>query len=199
MEYNKGIEELDIAELELSVRAYNELRRNGINTIGDFFENIKDRTDMMGRINKHSGKVYEEVLSKIKEYEKKVDYKTDEEKKMSFPGKEKCKKLKQIRKLIAEVNDIPFETVECYHEGPCPGTCPACDAEIKYLDEQLQQKIRKGERVTLSGLAVDMVGSPRIGDYVVEDIANNDFSVDGRDTPELYVTMGKDDEDNDDI
>ena len=204
MEYNKEIEKLDIAELDISVRAYNTLRRKGINTIGDFFEAIKDRTDMMGQIIKPSSKVIEEVFSKIKEYEKTIDYKTDGEKKMSVPGKEKCKKLKQIRKLIAEVNDIPFETVECYHEGPCTGTCPACDAEIKYLDEQLQQKIRRGEKVTLSGLAVDMVGSLSGGEGINEGKEDEDVAVDGRDTSEHYVTMGQDDEellddeDNDD-
>ena len=109
-------------------------------------------------------------------------------------GKDKCKKLKQIRKLIAEVNEIPFETVECYHEGPCPGTCPACDAEIKYLDEQLQQKRRRGEEVILSGLALDLVKSPDDKDDISKDTENNMFPVDGRDEPVQFVTMGQDEE-----
>ncbi len=109
-------------------------------------------------------------------------------------GKEKCKKLKQIRKLIAEVNDIPFETIECHHQGACPGTCPACDAEIKYLDEQLQQKIRRGEKVTLSGLAVDMIDSPRRRNDIAEDIADDDVAVDGRSTLEDYGTLGQDED-----
>ena len=70
-------------------------------------------------------------------------------------GKEKCKLLKQIRKEIAESNGIDYETTECTFEGDCKGTCPKCDAEIKYLDKELNKKIRRGEVVTLSGLSLD--------------------------------------------
>ncbi len=70
-------------------------------------------------------------------------------------GKEKCKLLKQIRKEIAESNGIDYQTTECTFEGECKGTCPKCDAEIKYLDKELNKKIRRGEVVTLSGLSLD--------------------------------------------
>lgn len=71
------------------------------------------------------------------------------------PGKDKCDKLREIRKMIAEANGIPYEPIECHHTGPCRGTCPACDAEIKYLDDEIQKKIARGERVTLSGIVTD--------------------------------------------
>ena len=73
----------------------------------------------------------------------------------SFPGKEKCRKLREIRRLIAEVNDIPFEPAVCHHQGPCAGTCPVCDAEIIYLDSKLEERQRNGEKVILSGLLTE--------------------------------------------
>ena len=53
-------------------------------------------------------------------------------------GKETCGALKQIRRQIAEANDIPLEIPECTYEGPCEGTCPRCEAEICQLQEALQ-------------------------------------------------------------
>ncbi len=70
-------------------------------------------------------------------------------------GKEKCKLLKQIRKEIAESNGIVYLTSECTFDGECRGTCPKCDAEIHYLDEELQKKAARGEKVTLSGLSLN--------------------------------------------
>ena len=192
MDYNKRIEKLEISKLGLSVKAYNELRRKNIKTVGDFFEAVNDNTVRMGQSKKPMDKTAVEVFAAIRDYEEGAGYNYDKKEQILFHGKEKCKKLKQIRKLIAEVNNIPFETVECYHEGPCPGTCPACDAEIKYLDEQLQQKIRRGENVILSGLAVDMVDSPRDGNGINKDISADVSSVDGRRTPVIYATMGQD-------
>ena len=49
-------------------------------------------------------------------------------------GKQKCNTLKTIRLKIARANGIDFHPAECRHQGPCLGTCPACDEEIKYLD-----------------------------------------------------------------
>ena len=72
-----------------------------------------------------------------------------------YPGKDKCDKLREIRKLIADVNEIDFQPAECHHIGPCLGTCPLCDAEIKYLDGELQKKKSRGEKVFLTGLAID--------------------------------------------
>lgn len=70
-------------------------------------------------------------------------------------GKEKCKLLKQIRKEIAESNGIVYLTSECTFEGECRGTCPKCDAEVRYLDNELQEKAARGEKITLSGLSLN--------------------------------------------
>jgi len=45
-------------------------------------------------------------------------------------GKRICQALRELRKRIADANDIPFEIEECTHEGYCPGTCPKCEGEL---------------------------------------------------------------------
>ena len=59
-------------------------------------------------------------------------------------GKNKCKILKEIRREIAEANDIPLEIPECTYEGDCPGTCPQCEEELNCLTEAVR-KIRDGD------------------------------------------------------
>lgn len=45
-------------------------------------------------------------------------------------GKQTCKILKEIRRQIAEANDIEFITSECQYQGDCLGTCP--NAKLKF-------------------------------------------------------------------
>ena len=44
-----------------------------------------------------------------------------------------CKKLRDLRKKFAKLNDIPLQHRACAYEGACFGTCSACDAELQYL------------------------------------------------------------------
>lgn len=55
-------------------------------------------------------------------------------------GKTKCKILKQIRKQIADSNDIPFIIEACPHKGACSGTCPRCEEELRYLEKELAKR-----------------------------------------------------------
>jgi hypothetical protein len=61
-------------------------------------------------------------------------------------GKELCKYLRSIRKELASANGIELKTVECDYKGPCAGTCPTCDAEIRFLNDKLSE-IKEEERV----------------------------------------------------
>lgn len=72
-------------------------------------------------------------------------------------GKEKCELLRIIRKQIAEMNGIEYKYIECKHEGDCSGTCPRCDAEIRYLDEKINKKAMAGEKVTVSSISADAI------------------------------------------
>ncbi len=71
-------------------------------------------------------------------------------------GKNICKHLKEIRKRIAEENDIPLEIKECTYKGECRGTCPRCEAEVRYLENALANRIRLGKVATIAGLTLGL-------------------------------------------
>jgi len=68
-------------------------------------------------------------------------------------GKGTCKLLKDIRQQIADANGISYQPKECQHKGDCAGTCPACEEEIRYLEEQLRNKQRGGLGLKVAGIA----------------------------------------------
>ena len=72
-------------------------------------------------------------------------------------GKKKCKMLRQIRRTIADENGIPFITEDCRYKGDCKGTCPKCESELRYLEEQLAKRRALGIKVTVSALAVGLI------------------------------------------
>ena len=74
-------------------------------------------------------------------------------------GKSKCKILKQIRQQIAAENDIEFITSECKFQGECSGTCPKCETEVRYLEQQLQKRRQAGKAVAVAGIAAAMIVS----------------------------------------
>lgn len=72
-------------------------------------------------------------------------------------GKQTCKILKEIRRQIAEANDIEFVTSECRYKGDCLGTCPKCEAEVRYLEQQLRSRQLMGKAVVLAGLSAGAI------------------------------------------
>lgn len=68
-------------------------------------------------------------------------------------GKQTCKILKEIRRQIAEANGIEFATSECRYKGDCLGTCPKCEAEVRYLEQQLRVRSLAGKAVALAGIS----------------------------------------------
>ncbi len=68
-------------------------------------------------------------------------------------GKDKCKILKEIRKEIAEQNDIEWVVSECSHKGECKGTCPRCESEVRKLERELELRRRVGKAVALVGIS----------------------------------------------
>lgn len=75
---------------------------------------------------------------------------------MNNRGKDICKELKAVRKRIAEENGIDLEIPECTYQGPCKGTCPRCESEVRYLENALAQKIRMGKVATVAGLVLTL-------------------------------------------
>ena len=72
-------------------------------------------------------------------------------------GKSKCKLLKQIRRQIAEQNDIHYVTSECKYQGKCSGTCPKCEAEVRYLEAELAKRRKAGKAVAIAGIAAALL------------------------------------------
>ena len=72
-------------------------------------------------------------------------------------GKQTCKILKEIRRQIAEANGIEFATSECRYKGDCLGTCPKCEAEVRYLEQQLRARSLAGKAVALAGISAGMI------------------------------------------
>lgn len=71
-------------------------------------------------------------------------------------GKSICNVLKTIRKQIAKANEIKYEPRECHHKGECRGTCPACEAEVRYIEQQLVIRRQLGKAVALMGISAGL-------------------------------------------
>ena len=71
-------------------------------------------------------------------------------------GKQKCKILREIRSQIAQENDIDLVIAECTHKGECRGTCPRCEAEVSYLERELDRRAQLKKRVALAGISAGL-------------------------------------------
>ena len=89
-------------------------------------------------------------------------------------GKRTCNVLKAVRLQIAKANEIKYEPRECQHEGPCAGTCPACEAEVKYLEQQLQIRRMLGRAVMLTGIAAGLTSLTACGQSKLPKGCEND-------------------------
>ena len=69
-------------------------------------------------------------------------------------GKQTCKILKEIRKQIAAENDINLVIEECTYKGDCKGTCPKCEAEVRYLERELEKRQRMGKAAVFAGMSL---------------------------------------------
>lgn len=76
-----------------------------------------------------------------------------------FYGKKVCATLKQVRKQIADANGIPCEVTECQHQGNCKGTCPKCEAELRYIENQLSLRRAAGMAVSIVGLSLGVAAT----------------------------------------
>lgn len=111
-------------------------------------------------------------------------------------GKNTCRILKEIRKQIAEANDIEFVTEECRYKGDCLGTCPKCEAEVKYLEEQLQQRRKLGKAVAVVGVSLGLSLSasamPLANAQELPEVNDSTPQVQQQDGTTIPPTKGKD-------
>ena len=73
---------------------------------------------------------------------------------METNGRRKCEILKELRKHIAQENGITYAPAECNFEGECPGTCPKCEAELQYLQSEIDKKKVTGAKRHAAAAAV---------------------------------------------
>ena len=67
-----------------------------------------------------------------------------------------CETLKAIRKQVADANGIVYTPAKCDFEGVCTGTCPACESEREYIENQLSLKRKAGNIVKIAGLVTSL-------------------------------------------
>ena len=75
---------------------------------------------------------------------------------MKKNGKDICAYLKEVRRHVADENNIPLEQHECTYDGPCNGTCPRCEAEVKYLEHELHRRMTLGKAAAVAGVAMSL-------------------------------------------
>ena len=85
-------------------------------------------------------------------------------------GKDKCRILKDIRRQIAENNDIEWVVSECRHQGNCKGTCPKCESEVRKLERELSLRRKLGKTVAIAGVSAACVAG--LTGCTMEDMAD---------------------------
>lgn len=69
-------------------------------------------------------------------------------------GKEICNALKEIRQQIADKNEIEYEASDCNFQGECKGTCPKCESEVRYLENELKKRTQLKKVACVAGLSL---------------------------------------------
>lgn len=71
-------------------------------------------------------------------------------------GRNICNTLKEVRLRVARANGIKYNPTECQHKGPCAGTCPKCEQEVRYIEHELRKRSLSGQAATIAGVAAGL-------------------------------------------
>jgi len=74
-------------------------------------------------------------------------------------GRTVCNKLKEIRQQVADQNNIEYSTSDCHFTGECQGTCPKCDAELQYIENELNKRNHLGKVAAIAGLSLSIAAT----------------------------------------
>lgn len=75
-----------------------------------------------------------------------------------------------MRRSIAEENGIALEMPECTYQGPCRGTCPRCESELRYLENALAERLRMGRTAKVAGIALALASTAAAGAQTNEEL-----------------------------
>ena len=106
-------------------------------------------------------------------------------------GKKTCKILKEIRRQIAEANDIEYVVEECQYKGECLGTCPKCEAEVRYLEQQLHQRQLLGKAVMVAGISAGLLSLSSCGNEMYDQINTSEEAEIIRGKEPLFEMVGE--------
>jgi len=91
-------------------------------------------------------------------------------------GKKICDTLKEVRMQVAKANDIKYAPTECHHKGDCAGTCPKCEAEVRWLEQQLQLRRQLGKAVAVVGVSMGLAALTSCESQLTEMNTDNNIS-----------------------
>ena len=90
--------------------------------------------------------------------------------------RDKCTLIQQILNEVAKSNDIDYHFVECtYEDRFCHGCCNKRIAELKKLEEQLNQRAKNGFPIQLNGLQLSFLSARE--QYVIKPPIDFDMSI----------------------
>lgn len=106
-------------------------------------------------------------------------------------GRNICHQLKALRRQIADENGIELQQPECTYEGECKGTCPRCEYELHYLENELTHRQALGKAVTVAGISLTLASCGG------ETASSSKMLSRADDTYEVIQTGGIEEEDDD--
>ncbi len=92
-------------------------------------------------------------------------------------GRSICNVLKAVRKAVADANGIEYEPRKCYFTGECKGTCPACEAEVRYVEREIAIRRLAGKAVTVAGIAAGALSLTACGNDITDNLGQEQTTV----------------------
>lgn len=104
-------------------------------------------------------------------------------------GKDLCDALKAVRKAVADANGIEYVPGKCTNDDECCGTCPACEAEVRYIERELRFRRFAGKAVTVAGIAIGAASFAACSTDKLTDDGLNNSSVQVPNQNKLFGAM----------
>ena len=92
-------------------------------------------------------------------------------------GRSICNVLKAVRKAVADANGIEYEPRKCDFMGECQGTCPACEAEVRYVEREIAIRRLAGKAVTVAGIAAGALSLTACGNDITDNLGQEQTTV----------------------
>ena len=92
-------------------------------------------------------------------------------------GRSICNVLKAVRKAVADANGIEYEPRKCDFMGECQGTCPACEAEVRYVEREIAIRRLAGKAVTVAGIAAGALSLTACGNDITDNLGQEQTAV----------------------